>query len=166
MFWWIVSDVKSRSSGISSLKKFILRFTFSFECLYPHHPFIQLFPSAISISHCNIDQIFNYQNKFCYISNCWLWSILLWKWYGWQDMESRSWWVLVGLICKSVSSCLYLSLKLAPKKFISSFDYSAVNLIMRWKPLSVSLHCLKISIFSMFLNKIYIINIPLPYALL
>ena len=125
-----------------------------------------LFPSAISISHCNIDQIFKYQNKFCYISNSWLWSILLWKWYGWQDMESRSWWVLVGLICKSVSSCLYLSLKLAPKKFISSFDYSAVNLIMRWKPLSVSLHCLKISIFSMFLNKIYIINIPLPYALL
>ena len=49
----------------------------------------------------------------------------------------------VGFICRSVSSCLFLSLALTSKKFISSFDHSAVNLIVGWQTLSVSINCFK-----------------------
>ena len=47
----------------------------------------------------------------------------------------------VGFICRSVSSCLFLSLILISKKFISSFDHSAVNLIVVWQALSVWKNC-------------------------
>ena len=48
-----------------------------------------------------------------------------------------------GFICRSVSSCLFLSLTLTSKKFISSFDHSAVNLIVGWEALSVSINYFK-----------------------
>ena len=49
----------------------------------------------------------------------------------------------VGLICKSVWSWLFLRLTLKSKMFISSLDHSAVNLIVGWKAISVSVTCFK-----------------------
>ena len=60
-----------------------------------------------------------------------------------KDVESTNWRVSVGLICRSVSSCLFFSLTLTSKKFISFFDHSAVNLIVGWKALVVSINCFK-----------------------
>ena len=49
----------------------------------------------------------------------------------------------VGFICRSVSSCLFLSLTLTSKKFISSFDHFELNLIVGWQALSVSINYFK-----------------------
>ena len=73
----IVKDIKSkftlRSSGILLLKKAIPRFIYCFEYLHSNHFFqYRLFPSAIFLSRCSVDQTFHYQNKSCCISksNC------------------------------------------------------------------------------------------------
>ena len=56
---------------------------------------------------------------------------------------SRNGWVSVGFICRSVSICLFLSLIFTSKEFISSFDHSAVNLIVGWQVLIVSINCFR-----------------------
>ena len=84
----------------------------------------------------------HFSNKVTFQSSIPLWQSCIeceWKRY----IESRNWWVSVGVICRSVSSCLFLSLTLTSQKCISSFDHSAINLIVRWEPLSVSINCFK-----------------------
>ena len=55
----------------------------------------------------------------------------------------KNWWVSFGFICRSVSICLFLSLTLATKNVVSSFDHSAVNVIVWWQALSVSINYFK-----------------------
>ena len=64
----------------------------------------------------------------------------------------------VGLTCKSVWSWLFLRLTLTSKKFISSLDHSAVNLIVGWKAISVS-----VTFFQESSSSSQIKNIPSIY---
>ena len=89
-----------------------------------HH---SLFLSAISLGRSSVDQTFHYQNK----SRAWV--IRYWV----KKLMTAV------FTCKPVSSCLFRSLRLTSKMFISSFDHSTVILIVEWKALSVSIDCFK-----------------------
>ena len=86
-----------------------------------------LFLSAISLGRGSFDQTFHYQNKpRAWVTRYWMKKLM-------TDV----------LMCKPVSSCLFLSLRLTSKTFISSFDHSTVILIVKWKALNVSIDCFK-----------------------
>ena len=74
-----------------------------------------LFPSAISLSHCSIDQMFHYQHKSGYISKSLTigYSFFTVVWVTRccvKKLMSVSY-----LICRSVSSCLFVGLTLTSK---------------------------------------------------
>ena len=133
---WVLSGIKSkltsRSLGIHSFKKTVLRLNSWFGYLYPYHLFTTSLPLSISHFSKFLQRCWNLSlsKKILLYLTAWLEVIPFLQWYEWRDVEWRHWRVLVGLICKSASSCLFVSVTLASKNFISSFDQLAVSLVI------------------------------------
>ena len=126
---WVISGIKSkltsRSLGIHSFKswysqKAVPIFNSCFGYLRPYHSFTMSLPLSNSHFSKLLQRCWNFSLSKQILSylTAWLEGIPFLQWYDWRDVEWRHWWVLVGLICNSASSCLFLSLTLASKNFI------------------------------------------------
>ena len=144
---WVVSDVKSkftlRSSSIPSFKIAIPRFTSCFESLRPnqpftiasfHQPFLSVVATLIKLFIIRTNPVISQSLTIGYTFLTVVWMARCWV----KKLMS-----VVGLTCRSAPSCLFLSLTLTSKMFISPLDHSAVNLIVGWKALSVSINYFK-----------------------